>query len=267
MAEALEVFGTLSADVTRLSAKVSAREKNVPAGHCQALVSGIARAYFETVHPELKAVAERAALVEEIGAVLQTLLGFAGKACEKDAYLVQIAELTRLFLEAHIALMKAAGNKRLVLSLTEKTILDTLTKMLPISAAAYEQTLRDIAQDDKVSWRGTASEIREVLREVIDQVAPDAEVMAAPGFKLEKDRTKPTQAQKVRYILQARKKSQPQIAVAAQSLDTADELVANLARRTYTRGAAATHAKADAKEIRALKRYVEPLLCELLAIN
>ena len=45
-----------------------------------------------------------------------------------------------------------------------------------------------------------------------------------------------------------------------------DEAVASLARSTYQRGSASTHAPADAKEIRNLKRYVDALLGELLEI-
>jgi hypothetical protein len=45
-----------------------------------------------------------------------------------------------------------------------------------------------------------------------------------------------------------------------------DESIAALARSTYTRGSASTHATTDASEIRKLKRYVDALLEELLEI-
>jgi hypothetical protein len=138
--------------------------------------------------------------------------------------------------------------------------------MLPSSAASYEQALRDIFHGGRISWRGTASELREVLREVMDHLAPDDKVRASPGFKLEPGLLGPTQKQKVRYILRARRSSSAVVAVAEGSLDTVEEAVAALARSTYQRGSESAHVGSTGKEVRNLKRYVEALLAELLEI-
>lgn len=103
--------------------------------------------------------------------------------------------------------MKARGSPRLILSQTERAIVETLGRMLPPSSASYEQALRDIAQGGRVSWRGTATELREVLRELIDHLAPDDTVLASPGSQLEQGQRSPTQKQKVRFILRARRSS------------------------------------------------------------
>ncbi len=162
--------------------------------------------------------------------------------------------------------MKSRGT-RLVLSQTERTILETLNAMLPASAASYEQALRDITQGGRASWRGTATELRETLRDVMDHLAPDESVRTTPGFKLEADQIGPTQKQKVRYILRARRSSSAALAVAEASLDTVEEAVAVLARSTYRRSSASTHAGTTGTEIRNLKRYVDALLAELLEIS
>ena len=60
-------------------------------------------------------------------------------------------------------------------------------------------------RDTAATFRGTASELREALRETLDHLAPDEDVMKAPGFKLERDRKAPTQKQKVRFILRSRR--------------------------------------------------------------
>ena len=140
------------------------------------------------------------------------------------------------------------------------------SKMLPATGASYEQALLDITQGKRISWRGSATELREVLREAIDYLAPDDKVLGSPDFQLEQERTLPTQRQKVRFILRARKSNSASVAVAEGSLNTVDESVAALARSTYTRSSASTHASADASEIRKLKRYVDALLAELLEI-
>ena len=61
---------------------------------------------------------------------------------------------------------------------------------------------------DRISYKGTIAELREILREVLDYLAPDKEVIATPGFKLEKDRFTPTMKQRVRHVLRSRKKSE-----------------------------------------------------------
>lgn len=100
----------------------------------------------------------------------------------------------------------------------------------------------------------------------MDHLAPDAQVVNSPGFQPETGRKDPTQKQKVRFILKARRSGSTAIETAEGTLQTVDEAVAALARTTYTRGAASTHTSPEAGEIRKLKRYVDALLAELLEI-
>jgi hypothetical protein len=267
MSDALTALDQISEDIVRLAAAVtSIRTKAVQPLIVQPAARAIARTYFESVRPELSVVQNRSGLVEDIDYVLQSLLQLATAPREKEAYLGQIAEVRPYLLEATVDIMKARGSPVLILSQTERSILDTLAKMLPASAASYEQALLDIAQGKRVSWRGSATELREVLREAIDHLAPDAKVTASTGFHLEQGQSLPTQKQKVRFILRARKSNSAAVAVAEASLNTVDESVAALARSTYQRGSASTHATTNASEIRNLKRYVDALLAELLEI-
>ena len=129
--------------------------------------------------------------------------------------------------------------------------------MLP-SIASYERALRDITQaGTRISWRGTAAELRETLREVLNHLAPDEQVMASPGFQPEEGQSKPTQKQKVMFILKARGSSSLVI----------NGAVASLTRSTYQTASASTHVGADAKEIKNIKRYIDALLAELLEIS
>ena len=268
MTDALTALDQISEEVARLATAVEGvRSKTVQPTAVQPIARSIARTYFESVRPQLIAVQNRAGLVEEIDFVLQAILELATAPREKQTYLGQIAEVRPYLLEAVIDVMKASGSSRLVLSQTERAILDTLEKMLPATAGSYEQALVDIAQGSRVSWRGTATELREVLREAIDHLAPDDKVIASPGFQLEEGQKSPTQKQKVRFILRARKSNSASAAVAAASLDTVDESVAVLARSTYQRGSASPHSTTNASEIRKLKRYIDALLAELLEIQ
>lgn len=268
MADALTTLDQVNGHIAALArAANSGHSRYLTVSDAQPIARAIATTYFESVRADLDAVKSRAGLVEEIDFVMQSILQLASGRSEKQAYIGQMNELRPYLLEATVDLMKARGTARLVLSQTERGVLDALVALLPSCAASYEQALRDIAQGGRVSWRGTATELRETLREVMDRLAPDNKVSAAAGFHLEADQTKPTQRQKVRYILRARRSSSASVTVAETSLDAVDEAVAVLARSTYQRGSVSTHVGTTSAEIKSLKRYVDALLAELLEVN
>ena len=84
-------------------------------------------------------------------------------------------------------------------------LISTLEAIVPTAALSYKQALTDLnICNHKISFRGTATELREALRETLDHLSPDTAIMKEPGFKLEQNQTKPTMKQKVRYILKMR---------------------------------------------------------------
>jgi hypothetical protein len=268
MADALAAVDEMTAHIAALSrAANSGRSKYLAVSETQSVARAIATTYFETIRSDLDAVKSRAGLVEEIDFVVQSILQLASGKREKLAYIGQLNELRPYLLEATLDLMKSRGTGRLVLSQTERAILETLAVLLPSCAASYEQALLDIAHGARVSWRGTATELRETLREVMDHLAPDEKVSSTPNFQLEAGQSRPTQRQKVRYILKARRSSGAAVAVAEASLETVEESVAALARSTYQRGSVSTHVGTTGKEIKSLKRYVDALLGELLEVS
>src|SRR5690348_1675594 len=68
---------------------------------------------------------------------------------------------------------------------TELLIIKTLHRIVPAAATSYEQAIIDLADVRRRSYRGIAHELREVLRETLNYLAPDAEVMAVRGFEFE----------------------------------------------------------------------------------
>jgi hypothetical protein len=138
-------------------------------------------------------------------------------------------------------------------------------KILPSAAISYQQVIADIS-NSRVSYKGSIAELREVLREVLDYLAPDVDVLTVPGFKLEKDRSGPTMKQKVRFILKNRKKTASAIDAPENAAALVDEGIAKLARATYDRGSLSAHTTASREEAMSIKRYLDSVLCELLEI-
>ncbi len=150
---------------------------------------------------------------------------------------------------------------------TERLIIVTLSRILPAAAVSYEQCLIDLGGFQRRSYRGVAHELREVLRETLNYLAPDADVMAETGFKSEKDTTRPTQRQKALYVLRKRKLSREEMSAPELTVSMVDELGASITRTAYARGAKNAHTVSSAPEVRQLKMYVDAVLGELLEIH
>jgi len=138
---------------------------------------------------------------------------------------------------------------------------------LPEAALSYRQVLQDLAGPARYSYRGTATELREIVREVLDHLAPDDEVMKSPGFKLEKDRRAPTMKQKARFILRARGLGDTSRKAPEDAVELLEDQIASLARSVYDRGSASTHSATRIEAVSNFKGYADAVLAELLAVH
>jgi len=154
-----------------------------------------------------------------------------------------------------------------VVTASERRIIDTLVRILPAAAASYEQSVSDLGGPTRLSYRGTAHELRETLREALHQLAPDGEVMAEGSFKLEGDQKRPTQRQKALYILRKRRLSAEAMRAPELAVSLIDELGAEITRSAYTRGASSAHTATSLAKVRQLKMWVDAVLGELLEVH
>jgi hypothetical protein len=151
---------------------------------------------------------------------------------------------------------------------TERLIIRTLTRIVPAAAVSYEQCLVDLSQvPRRRSYRGVAHELREVLRETLHYLAPDAAVMAEPGFKLEPELTRPTHTQKALYVLRKRQLSREARSAPELTISMVEELGAQITRIAYTRSSQGAHTASSEPEVRQLKMYIDAVLGELLEIH
>jgi hypothetical protein len=155
----------------------------------------------------------------------------------------------------------------IVLSAAEVRILSTLAVLNPFAAASYEQAILDLGGRTRPSYRGTAHELREALRETLDELAPDADVKAEAGFKFEEGQEKPTMRQKTRFILRKRRTAKNAIDLPADSVSRIEDLGDSIARSTYVRSSMNAHTAAALADVRQMKMYVDAVLGELLEIH
>ena len=144
----------------------------------------------------------------------------------------------------------------------DEQMISKLNALVPSAALSYKQAILDLKDDSRVSFRSPANDLREALREIIDHLAPDSEVMVAPGYAQEKNRIGPTMKQKVRFIMK-KKGKQSSSDAPEQAVTAFEEAFAAFTRAVSERSSKATHVASERQTVVQLRRYVVAILHEI----
>jgi hypothetical protein len=249
------------------------RAQNVNAAWLRHEAREIVKEYFRGVKPALHRLGVTDLTVADLGSEMQHLIGLATGRNSKSSYrgVVQRARAERKKVETGLEFLIGTESplpaNRPQPSGVEAAILRTLRTLLPRTASSYEQVLRDIQDTGRVSYRGVAADLREVVREVLDHLAPDADVMGSAGFRLEQGQKGPTMRQKVNFILRARKVGDSARQTALESIEHINENAGLVGRAVYSRGAADVHSAKPREEVLNFKGYADAVLAELLEVH
>jgi hypothetical protein len=129
-------------------------------------------------------------------------------------------------------------------------------------ADGYAQAYADLADPYRVSWAGTAHEIRELIATCLRHLAPDNAVQQRSWYRSESQDGRP-QKQRVKYILESRHAGSNEHEVTEQ-VDLIEERVGNLVRSTYGRASDAAHRGKRRSEARRILNYFEAFAHDLL---
>ncbi len=202
---------------------------------------------------------------------MQDLLVLTQKASLRTSYVNTIKATEREINGLEVALLTSSSVSQQprsgVADGKERLIAQTLGGLVETAGCSYEQACIDLRDESRISYRGVAAELRESLREILDHLAPDKDVKSQTNFKLEKDRSRPTMQQKVRFILKSRGFNKSQSAAPEDAVSIVDERVGALARSVYTRSSLSTHVGTSKTEVQQIKAYVDVVLSELLEIG
>jgi len=269
--EHLKVWESLWRRVESFSSAVSRNKaQNVNAAGLRQQARDLVQGYFHEVKVALQILGVTDATTKELDAEMQRLIGLSIGKNSKASYQNVLRDIKakrkgiETGLEFLIGVESPASPGP---SGSEGAILATLERMIPTAGASYKQALLDLQQKGRVSYRGAAAELREVVREVLDHLAPDDAVTAAPGFKLEEGLKGPSMKQKVRFILKARKVPDAGMKPAEDSIKHVDENIPSLGRSVYNRGSMDVHTARSREEVLNLKLYADAVLGELLEIH
>jgi len=266
------MIGQLISDVDAFGASLRrGRAVNVNDQDSKDRAIALATRYFGEVRPRVVAANGETDVVLRHDEQWQQLVRLAHGNNARRTYLRTIALVRRGLQEFNITALSTPvspadqGNNTQP-SREEILVLKTLESLVPSAAASYRQGLSDLVGPDRMSYRGTAAEFRESLRETLDHLAPDAEVQKQDWYKPEDDQKKPTMRQKVRYVLTSRERNKTQRDSTERMLTLIDELSGEVMRAVYNRASLATHIHQSKSEVQKIKRYVDTVLFDLLEI-
>lgn len=251
-------------DLERMLRTLKARDvNNVQA---REIAKAAVQIYFRDCRARFETSGAPPDMVATLDQHLQRLLFLANGRNSRASYKQTTRAVRRLRTAVeHALLVRPNADTATTNSALEGGILATLSELVPTAALSYEQALRDL-RSERISWRGTAADLRETLREVLDHLAPDDAVRKAQGFQLEKDQTRPTMKQKARFIVRSRGTPSGSVSSTTDGVATLENSVAALARSVYDRGSISAHIATTRAEARQLKLYVDSLLADLLQV-
>jgi len=171
------MIGQIITDVEALGASLRRGEAvNVNDQSSKDRAIGLATRYFSEVRPLVVAVDGETKRVLDHDELWQQLVRLAHGNNVRRTYLKTIGALRKQLSEFNISalatpVVRAVQTEaRASFSREETLILDTLKSLVPCAAASYRQGLSDLVGPERLSYRGTAAEFRESLRETLDHL-------------------------------------------------------------------------------------------------
>jgi hypothetical protein len=225
--------------------------------------------YFNTIRPEIMGDSDQDQDISDVDSAMQELLTICHKRGAVKKYQTLLSKVRKGLITIDFRLISTTNSKKdpQIDDKLDMLIIATLSKLIPSSALSYQQALLDLKIPHRYSWRGPATDLREALREVLDHLAPDKDVMAMQGYKQIEGTHGPTMKQKVRYVLKSRGVSGALSSPAENATEAIEAAVGSFIRSVYTRSSISTHTPTQKTEVIRIRDFVRIVLCELLEVN
>lgn len=225
--------------------------------------------YFNTIRPCFMGASEQDQDVVDVDDLMQKLLVLCHKRGSVNRYKTLLAKIRKglIALDSRLVALPNSDENHHPNNGVDLMIIETLNRIVPSAALSYQQALQDLQADQRLSWRGPATDLREALRETLDHLAPDSDVIGMPGYKQSPDINGPTMKQKVRFIMKSRGITKVLSAPAETATELVESAVGSFVRSVYTRSNVSTHTPTDKAEVIRIRDFVRVVFCELLEVH
>jgi hypothetical protein len=230
-------------------------------------IRSVVGAWFSQYQPAAIQIVGYEQYIRSMDEEMQSLLSLAIGDNSRRTITRSCAVAIRYFKEHLLIPLSRRPNGRLLGETV--TSRERLRRMSEDLADSYEQAALDAEDTGRLSYRGAAAELREVLTSVLHALAPNVQVEATDWYResrrsgTRKEPT-PTRAERTKFILRSRAKGSGATDAAESYMTSVEERLANVINATYKRGSAATHGGTEREELLQLLPYINALLRELL---
>lgn len=239
----------------------------------QSLAREMVEQYTGIVRPELVGSGFTDAELEVVDGEMESALRLTAGTKSRAAYMDGGRKVRKALRELDIARVMTAGastprndaQAQAARTAVDGLIVEALEQIIPSAAASYEQALIDLDDPARVSYRGVANELREVLRDVLDYYAPDDALKATSVTPDPKHGY--TQKQKVRHIMRQRGVPENAREAPERTVELIEAAMASLTRATSVRASISAHVSTGRTEARTIKPYIEVVLADLLDVH
>ena len=213
-------------------------------------VRSVVGAWFSEYQPSFVRIVGDDEQIRAMDEMMQDLLQLTSKDSARRTVLRAVSATTKHFRDKVLVPVSRAYWSRAPQRSPAGRDEDVANRLKQLSnelADGYEQAVIDIEDSERLSYRGPAAELREVLTQVLHTLAPDAEVQATEGYKEARrsgarTETTPTRAERTRFILRSRTKGSAITESAESYVVMVEERLGHVINTTFTRNNAATHA-------------------------
>lgn len=262
----LKAFETLKRNLSRRNAKTVNTEEE------RSLARAVVEAWFREFRPSFTHLLSDESIFLEIDHQMQTILNLSTSRNLRSRYLSTIRNAIRGFkaLYPDLKASKWANPSSHASTTGDHEVIQRLGKLDKVLLESYEQVIYDLKDLNRRSFRGTANELREVLRSVLDKLAPDAEVEKADwcqrSTSRNKEKQKPTRAEKTKFILKKQRKDSAVSESIEEHLEKIEVCLSTVVNASYRRASDASHRPKEKEEVEKQLKYMNLLLLELLPI-
>jgi hypothetical protein len=117
------------------------------------------------------------------------------------------------------------------------------------------------------NYSGAVSEMRDLITLILHSLAPDEQVTSQPGFKFERDQTKPTRRQRVMFVFKDKKEQAKSVASDDELLDSNAVRLASIISTAYSNASSLTHTTASRELAFTSLKQSESILVQLISAH
>jgi hypothetical protein len=251
-------FKSLDRELSRRSTRTTRSKEDANA------IRALIEAWFRTYRPALAEVFGDLPAVDNVDRDLRDLLSIVGSKMVISDLRARLRAVARMIERDILPAYDAARWTTAAAPATRQVqpsgpLVTRLRSLSPELADSYEQVQADLQDGARMTFLGTAGEIREVMRATIHLLSPDEEVAAQEWF-VGDDNGRPTQAERIRFVVQSKSGADSAIE-AAEIIDTK---VGRFGRQLYQRASKSFHAGTQRDEVGRIATWVDAVLNEIL---